>query len=92
MLTTLNNTWPPRPGSTKSSLYRTQGGSDQPIEPGRPDYLWNPLPGDHGAHGIFDDEAHPTSAQFWLTTRRRALAAVLGGAATGAGLRGWLKR
>ncbi|MDP9403928.1 MAG: hypothetical protein M3P85_11530 [Actinomycetota bacterium] len=66
--------------------------TDQPIEPGRPDYLCNPLPGDHGAHGIFDGEAHPRSAQFWLTTCLRALAALLGGAATGAGLRGWLKR
>jgi NAD(P)-dependent dehydrogenase (short-subunit alcohol dehydrogenase family) len=31
---------------------------------------WEPLPGDQGAHGIFDDRAHPRSLQTWLTRRR----------------------
>ncbi len=65
--------------------------TDQPIDSARPDYLWNPLPGDHDAHGIFDDEAHARSAQFWLTKRRWFVGAV-GGAATAAGLRAWLNR
>src|SRR5436190_15227170 len=28
---------------------------DEPENPNRPDNLWSPLPGDHGAHGVFDD-------------------------------------
>jgi NAD(P)-dependent dehydrogenase (short-subunit alcohol dehydrogenase family) len=39
---------------------------------------WEPLPGDAGAHGAFDDKAHAHSAQAWLTQHR--------GAATGAAL------
>lgn len=37
----------------------------------RPDNLWQPVNGDHGAHGRFDDEAHACSAQLTLTTNRR---------------------
>jgi NAD(P)-dependent dehydrogenase (short-subunit alcohol dehydrogenase family) len=44
-----------------------------------PDNLYVPVPGDHGAHGRFDDRAQTTSAQFWMTTHRAALA--LGAAA-----------
>jgi hypothetical protein len=33
--------------------------SDEPEEPDRPDNLFHPLPGDHGAHGVFDDVAKP---------------------------------
>ncbi|MFN2505364.1 MAG: SDR family oxidoreductase, partial [Acidimicrobiales bacterium] len=29
--------------------------TDQPVDPDRPANLWAPVPGDHGAHGIFDD-------------------------------------
>lgn len=65
--------------------------TDQPIDPARPTYLWEPLPGDHGAHGIFDDEAHPRSAQLWLTKRRWGLA-VVATAATMRGLLAWRSR
>jgi NAD(P)-dependent dehydrogenase (short-subunit alcohol dehydrogenase family) len=37
---------------------------DQPEDPGRPDNLWSPLPGDHGAHGVFDDRSQ-ASASRW---------------------------
>jgi NAD(P)-dependent dehydrogenase (short-subunit alcohol dehydrogenase family) len=50
--------------------------TDIPIEPDRPDNLWNPVPGDHGARGGFDARAHERSPLWWLTTHRRA--AVLG--------------
>jgi NADP-dependent 3-hydroxy acid dehydrogenase YdfG len=55
--------------------------ADQPIPPGRPDYLFEPLPGDLGAHGIFGDEAKPRSFAWWVTKRRARLAAGAGAAA-----------
>ena len=58
-----------------------------PIEPGRPDYLYVPLPGDRGAHGRFDEQAKPRSLQLGLAKRKRPLlAAALAGALT-AGVR-----
>jgi len=44
--------------------------TDQPVSPDRPSNLFQPVPGDHGAHGIFDDRARPVSAQLWQTTHR----------------------
>jgi len=32
--------------------------TSEPEDPDRPDNLWEPLPGDHGAHGTFDSQAH----------------------------------
>jgi NAD(P)-dependent dehydrogenase (short-subunit alcohol dehydrogenase family) len=51
-----------------------------PIEPDRPDNLHEPVAGDHGAHGEFDDVARRWSLQLWATMHR----AVLGAAALGA--------
>jgi hypothetical protein len=47
----------------------------EPVSPDRPNNLFDPVPGDHGAHGIFDDRAHASSAQLWQTTHRAWLAA-----------------
>ncbi|HEY9448554.1 MAG TPA: hypothetical protein VIQ60_02335, partial [Gemmatimonadaceae bacterium] len=49
----------------------------------RPYNLWEPLPGDHGAHGRFDSRAHPFSIELWLRTHRE-LAAVVGAGIAGA--------
>jgi NAD(P)-dependent dehydrogenase (short-subunit alcohol dehydrogenase family) len=49
--------------------------TDEPEDPGRPDNLYHPLPGDHGAHGRFDRRAHATSRQWWATRNRGWLAA-----------------
>jgi NAD(P)-dependent dehydrogenase (short-subunit alcohol dehydrogenase family) len=53
-----------------------------------PNNLYAPVPGDHGAHGIFSDEAHTTSPQTWAIGHRRTTAAaagaLLGGAAAAA--------
>ncbi|MFC7894378.1 SDR family oxidoreductase [Streptomyces sp. NPDC057381] len=64
--------------------------TDEPVDPSRPVNLWKPpdatAPADYGAHGAFDDEAHPRSVQFWLSRHRRplALAAAVTGTAAAA--------
>lgn len=62
--------------------------TDQPVEPDRPDNLYAAVPGDQGAHGIFDAEAKGSSLQLQLTLHRRlaagAAASVAGVAALGA--------
>ena len=37
---------------------------------GRPDNMFAPVPGDHGAHGAFDDRAKSRSPHFWFETHR----------------------
>lgn len=59
----------------------------EPVSADRQDNLWEPVPGDHGAHGNFDERASDASPQLWLTTHRTAVAlagvgALLGAAAT----------
>lgn len=50
--------------------------TDTPVAPDRPDNLFQPVPGDHGAHGIFDEQATDRSLQWWLTTHRSMVVAV----------------
>jgi NAD(P)-dependent dehydrogenase (short-subunit alcohol dehydrogenase family) len=49
--------------------YRSQQ-THQPRDPDRQANLWASVPGDHGAHGRFDDRAHPRSPELWATTHR----------------------
>ena len=49
--------------------------TDAPIDPNRADNLWEPLPGDRGAHGIFDSQAREQSVQFRLDRHRQAFLA-----------------
>ena len=56
----------------------------EPTEADRQDNLWQPIPGDHGAHGTFGDRAISFSSQLWLTKNRNWLAMA------GAGLAGVL--
>lgn len=53
---------------------------DGPEDPTRPDNLWKPVPGDHGAHGAFDDRASDSSSELLLETHPKWLltAAALG--------------
>jgi NAD(P)-dependent dehydrogenase (short-subunit alcohol dehydrogenase family) len=44
--------------------------TEEPEDPKRPDNLWKPLPGDHGAHGVFDDRAISRSVALELNKRR----------------------
>jgi short-subunit dehydrogenase len=50
-----------------------------PVDPDRPHNLWHPIPGDAGAHGIFDDRALPHSMQLWAHLHAAWFAAALGG-------------
>lgn len=57
----------------------------EPLPSPRPDNLWAPVPGDHGAHGRFGAEAHADSAQLRLDLQRGWItAALLGLVAVGA--------
>jgi hypothetical protein len=70
--------------------YRSQQ-TDRPRDPDRPANLWAPVPGDHGAHGRFDDRAHPRSLQLAATTHRGWIGAAAVGLAGLAVLR-WGRR
>jgi NAD(P)-dependent dehydrogenase (short-subunit alcohol dehydrogenase family) len=48
--------------------------TDEPVEAGRIDNLWEPVPGDHGAHGDFDTRSLSSSWQFRLSKRKTSLA------------------
>ena len=48
--------------------------TNQPIDPNRPNNLYDPLPGDYGAHGEFDDGARRSSVQLWVNMNRGWLA------------------
>ncbi len=47
--------------------------TDEPEDANRPDNLFTPISGDHGAHGRFDEVARADSAQLWLSKHRGAL-------------------
>ena len=57
---------------------------DGPEDPNRPNNLWEPVPGDHGAHGTFDERASSFSMESWLEMNRKWLGAGLGLLAAGA--------
>jgi short-subunit dehydrogenase len=47
--------------------------TDEPEDPNRKHNLYEPLPGDHGAHGTFDEQATYSSPQVWLSLHRDTL-------------------
>jgi NAD(P)-dependent dehydrogenase (short-subunit alcohol dehydrogenase family) len=49
--------------------------TDRPLDPGRRDNLFEPAPGDQGAHGPFDENARRRSVQLLATKHRRPLLA-----------------
>src|SRR5579883_1553552 len=57
--------------------YKSQQ-TEQPEDHNRPSNLWEPLPGDHGAHGRFDDRAQDYSTQLWATENQDWLILALG--------------
>jgi short-subunit dehydrogenase len=62
--------------------------TDEPDDPDRPHNLWNPLPGDHGAHGRFDDRARKYDWYTEANLKRPLVAALILGAAAAASLIG----
>ncbi|HEY6969183.1 MAG TPA: SDR family oxidoreductase [Candidatus Angelobacter sp.] len=62
--------------------YKSQQTSE-PDDPNRQNNLWEPVPGDHGAHGSFDAQAHSFSLQWWLDQNRNWLSLLLAGVAAG---------
>ena len=74
------------PGVADYYLGRTgfdsqQTGEEVPKD--RPDNLFEPVPGDFGAHGIFGAQAHEQAATTWLADHK-GLTALVGAAALGA--------
>lgn len=63
---------------------------DGEADPNRPNNLWEPLPGDYGAHGDFDDRAHENSPALWVDLHRLPLAGAM--AALGAAVLWMIKR
>ena len=57
--------------------------TSEPAAPNRPHNLWQPLPGDHGAHGTFDERAKPFSVQWWINSHRLLAGTILAGVALG---------
>jgi short-subunit dehydrogenase len=65
--------------------------TDELEDPNRKHNLWEPLPGDHGAHGPFKDLSHSFSPQLWAA-ENRGLVAGVAGVALGALSYAWWKR
>jgi hypothetical protein len=75
------------PGLVDRYLARTNIAAQQlpePVAPDRPESLWHPVAGDHGARGRFSGEARERSPQLWLTQHRRGLVAAATGIGVGA--------
>ncbi len=82
VLTIVANTFVP--GLLDRYLARTGYDGQQTAEaedPDRPDSLWEPVAGDHGAHGRFDARSHARSLQQIVATRATAVRVVALGAA-----------
>jgi NAD(P)-dependent dehydrogenase (short-subunit alcohol dehydrogenase family) len=62
--------------------------TDQLADPNRPNNLWQPLPGDHGAHGRFGSRSWSRSQQAWVNEHLPAIAV---GIAAGAVLWGTIR-
>ena len=64
--------------------------TDQPVSSDRPDNLFEPVPGDYAAHGIFTEQSKSFSLQTWMTLHRGTVALAAAGLA-GAGALLWRK-
>ncbi|HLK38248.1 MAG TPA: short-chain dehydrogenase, partial [Polyangiaceae bacterium] len=49
----------------------------EPVCPDRADDLFSPVPGDHGAHGAFDERARRHSVAWWVSKHRGILSAAV---------------
>jgi NAD(P)-dependent dehydrogenase (short-subunit alcohol dehydrogenase family) len=79
------------PGYADRVLARTGYDAQQydgAVDSGRRDNLWEPVPGDHGAHGDFDSRARTNSRLLWATMHQTAIGL---GAAAAAALLVWAR-
>ncbi len=65
--------------------YKSQQ-TDEPVEADRQNNLYEPVAGDHGAHGSFDERAKNFSPQLWSNTNRGKIALAVLGIAAGLAL------
>jgi NAD(P)-dependent dehydrogenase (short-subunit alcohol dehydrogenase family) len=66
------------PGYIDRKLGRTGYAGEQtaePADPDQPDKLWEPAPGDYGAHGRFDDRSRQRSVELAVAKRKGWVAA-----------------
>jgi NAD(P)-dependent dehydrogenase (short-subunit alcohol dehydrogenase family) len=63
--------------------------TDTLADPERPNNLWQPLPGDHGAHGRFASRSTDFSVQTWVNERLPLVLTAVGAAALLLGARRW---
>jgi NADP-dependent 3-hydroxy acid dehydrogenase YdfG len=52
--------------------------TNEPDNPHRPNNVWEPIPGDHGAHGNFDKQATDSSLEVWISLHKKKILAALG--------------
>jgi NAD(P)-dependent dehydrogenase (short-subunit alcohol dehydrogenase family) len=71
-----------------ATAYSGQQGRE-PVSPDRHDNLFEPVPGDRGAHGRFDTKARAHSSQLWVTRHRLQLSLASAAALVFGGL-AWL--
>lgn len=57
--------------------------TDEPVSPDRQNNLWQPVAGDHGAHGSFDKESSNFSPETWMATHKKLTFGILGAIAGG---------
>jgi short-subunit dehydrogenase len=57
--------------------------TSEPEDPNRPNNLYKPVSGDHGAHGVFDARARATSSEVWLSRHRLSMGTAALGAVAG---------
>jgi short-subunit dehydrogenase len=60
--------------------FESQQIAGMPVDPDRPDNLFEPVPGEAATHGMFDDRASGRTLELWTTTHRGLLAAAVGAA------------
>jgi NAD(P)-dependent dehydrogenase (short-subunit alcohol dehydrogenase family) len=63
-------------GKRGYEVQQTNGARD----PNAPEDLWQPVAGDHGAHGAFDQRASARSPALWTATHRAGVGLALGAA------------
>jgi short-subunit dehydrogenase len=65
--------------------------TDEPEDANRKNNLYEPLPGDHGAHGPFEEQATYFSPQLWVSVHRKPILSLILAVSSALLIRNWLK-